>query len=174
MIKLFVPKMYIRNYKSLNLMKLKESGIKVLLCDIDNTLAPHDISLPDEDVAAFRDKVRSYGMELVLISNNTKKRVSLFAAHLGVSYYASSLKPLPYVYRKIKKRYQVKYEEIALLGDQLITDMSGANYLGIYPILSAPLVERDIHFTKINRIIERVLFKSLKNKGYLSKGEYYD
>lgn len=174
MIKLFVPRMYIENYKSLNLYKLQELGIKVLLCDIDNTLAPYDVSVANEDVIEFIQNVRKCGMELILISNNTNKRVSLFAKGLNVAYYASSFKPLPYVYRRICKDFEISCKEMALLGDQLITDMSGANYLGIYSILSSPLEKRDIHFTKVNRILEMILFKIMENKGFLSKGEYYD
>ena len=56
--KLFTPDWYIRSYRNLDLERLVQSGIRVLVCDIDNTLVAHDVAEPDEAVIAFVQSVK--------------------------------------------------------------------------------------------------------------------
>lgn len=70
MLKLFTPNYYIRKYTSLRPEFLKEKGIKLLVCDIDNTLVPHDVALPDEEAKSFLKKMQEAGIRVVFISNN--------------------------------------------------------------------------------------------------------
>ena len=62
--------------------------------------------------------------------------------------------------------------EIAVLGDQLLTDMLGANRIGFYTILTNPVAKKDLTCTKINRVFENMVYKILKFQGKLVKGEY--
>lgn len=174
MIKIFLPKMYVRNYQCLNLEKLKNHGIKVLICDIDNTLSPHDEAKPTSAAIAFVNKAKELGFNVAIVSNNTKDRVSKFCEDLDVYYVYSAKKPLPFAFMKIKKHFNVQSCEMAMFGDQLLTDMAGANISGLFTILTSPLVIRDIAITKFNRKFENKIFEILASKKLLVKGEYYE
>ncbi|MGL5977691.1 MAG: YqeG family HAD IIIA-type phosphatase [Erysipelotrichaceae bacterium] len=174
MLSKFYPNVYVERYTALNVEKLKQQGITLLLCDIDNTLVAHDEALPNEEVIAFVQRVQAAGIAIVLVSNNKLKRVQTFAEALGLPYYAFAKKPLKQTYRQILKDLQVEPKHIAAFGDQLLTDVLGANRMGIYPMLTKPLVIRDLNVTKINRSLENFVFFLLKRTHALSKGEYYD
>lgn len=174
MIKLFVPKVYVKSFKLLSLAKLKEKGIKVLICDIDNTLAPHDMAKPSEEAIKFLEEAKALGFKVAVASNNTKERVATFCEGLDVFYSYSSLKPLPFVYFKVARHFGVSTSQMAMLGDQLLTDMLGANLARVFTVLSSPLVLRDIPITKMNRKVENIVYSQLEKKNLLKKGDYFE
>lgn len=175
MLKLFTPNYYIRKYTSLRPEFLKEKGIKLLVCDIDNTLVPHDVNLPDEEVKRFLKKIQEAGIRVVFISNNVEERVKTFVDGCELEnpiYYHFACKPLPFSYRKMVKNMSVQRKEVAVLGDQLMTDMLGANMMRFFTILTAPIVQRDLSFTKFNRVFEKIVFFLLEKSGKLKRGEF--
>lgn len=172
MLGLFTPNYYIHKFNALRPQYLLDHGIKVLICDIDNTLVAHDEAVPDEEVLVFLSSVKEAGIQIVFISNNVEERVATFAKGLGFPFYAFALKPLPITYWKMLKEQKVKKKEVAVLGDQLMTDILGANFVGLHTILTAPVVERDLACTKVNRKFENMVFARLKKKQRLTKGEY--
>lgn len=170
--KLFTPNYYIHRYDALRVDVLKEQHITLLLCDIDNTLVPHDIAIPDNDVLIFLKGIQDAGIRIIFISNNVEERVMRFAEHLDIDCYPFAMKPLSKTYRRILKDTNVNKKQVAMLGDQMMTDMLGANLMGFYTILTAPVVERDLKCTKINRMFENMVFTVLKRMGRLKKGEF--
>lgn len=172
MLKLFTPDYYIHSYAALRVQHLKEHHIHLLVCDIDNTLVPHDVAVPDEKAKRFIQGIQDAGIKVVFISNNVEERVATFAEGLGADVYPFAMKPLPKTYWKMLKEQGVDKREVAVLGDQLMTDILGANIVGLYTILTAPVVTRDLSFTKFNRIFENIVFKLLRISGRLCKGEF--
>lgn len=171
--KLFTPHIYIKNYQELRSDVLLKHGIKVLVCDIDNTLVAHDCALPDAQVKAFIQRIQDAGIQVVLVSNNVKERVERFAQELNVRTYPFARKPLPHSYRQMMRDAHCDAKEIAVLGDQLLTDMLGANHMGFFTILTTPVAQRDLRVTKLNRIVEHMIFWLLAKQGKLYKGVYY-
>ncbi len=171
--KFFLPDTYAESVFSVNLDALKEKGIQLILCDIDNTLVAHDDPHPDSRAKAFMNKVHLAGMDFLLISNNRKKRVSAFAEKCGAKYYYSSLKPLKRQYRRILKEQSVKSSEVAVIGDQLLTDILGGKRMGFYTVLTSPLYTKDIVYTKVNRFAESIIYLIFERQGKLKRGEYY-
>ncbi len=172
--KLFTPDIYIRSYRDLKPERLVKSGIRLLVCDIDNTLVAHDEAVPNEDVKAFIQTAKDAGLCVVLVSNNVKERVDVFAQDLDVKTYPFARKPLSFTYRKMMRDAKCQPNEIAVLGDQLLTDMLGANHMGFCTILTTPVAQRDLRVTKVNRIFENMVFEVLRIQGKLRKGVYYD
>ena len=72
------------------------------------------------------------------------------------------------------EKFSYKPTEIAAVGDQLITDIYGANKLDITSILVNPLTSKDYYVTILNRIIERFIFNKLNKKELFLKGKYYE
>lgn len=172
--KKFLPNKYYKSIFYVNFEKLKEEGIKVIACDLDNTLVPHYEKVPDEKVHELIAKIKQLGFIFVILSNNKEVRVKTFASALNVDYYFASRKPLKKNFIKLFKHYQVMPEQVCLIGDQFMTDVWGANRLGVTSVYVEPLAEKDIIYTKFNRFFERRV-KAVLNKQELFKdGEYYE
>ncbi|MCR0328881.1 YqeG family HAD IIIA-type phosphatase [[Clostridium] innocuum] len=172
MLKLFTPDYYIHSFAALRPQYLKEHGIRLLVCDIDNTLVPHDVAVPDEKAVRFIRGMQKAGIRVVFISNNVEERVMTFAKGLDADCYPFAMKPLPKTYWKMLKEQGVEKQEVAVIGDQLMTDILGANLVGLHTVLTAPVVTRDLSFTKFNRFFESIVFQLLQKTGRLRKGEF--
>lgn len=98
---IFAPDYYVQSFKTLNIRKLHEMGIQLLLCDIDNTLVAYDEEVPSQDVVDFIHKLKMNGIEVVLCSNSPSSRGKNFGKHLPVSKtYPFSCKPFPFVLKR--------------------------------------------------------------------------
>ena len=83
---------------------LASRGIKALLIDIDNTLAPYEVAEPDERISAWFKMLRESGISATLVSNNDRERVELFNRTLGLPYYYKSGKPFA---KNLKRLWQL-------------------------------------------------------------------
>ena len=134
----------------------KKEGIKALLFDIDNTLVPHDAPA-DERSRGLMESLRHKGFRLGLVSNNREPRVRQFAEGCGgMEYSYLSAKPKPDGYLELCSRLSAKPGETLFFGDQLFTDIWGANNAGIRSILVEPLDKStDIPRIRIKRWLEK-------------------
>lgn len=172
--KYFVPDIYQKSVFAINYNKLWKSGIKCLIFDLDNTLASIKEDLPNKKVKELFVELNEIGFKIIIMSNSGKERVEPFKDHLNVDAACKSFKPLKNKYRKILKTYGLKDIEIAAVGDQLLTDIFGANRMGFTSILVNPLSEEDFKATRINRIIEKKLYRMFAKKGIFEIGKYHD
>ena len=169
----FIPDIYQKNIYDIDYKKLKEQGIRCLLFDLDNTLVPVKEDLPTKKVKdLFLHLEKDF--KVIIISNSNRKRLTPFKEGLNVDVAFSAKKPLKKKYLKIMDMYKFKEYEIAAIGDQLLTDIQGANRVGITSILINPIGDYEKFGTRINRFIERFIYKKLKRKNILVKGTYYE
>lgn len=150
---------YINNYQEFDYKLYASLGYNTLLLDIDNTLSPFYVEEPDDEIINFINILKENGFEVIIISNNTKDRVSKYVNKLNCKYYYMSLKPLIFTYLRIIKENNLDKSKIICLGDQLVTDILGGNILGLYTIYTKPIVNKDNFSGKITRSIERTIFK---------------
>ena len=148
-------------------------GIRCLIFDLDNTIALIDQKKVDAKTKRlFKDLKKDF--RLVIISNSNQKRVEPYSKMLDCDFVASALKPLGYGYRKIKKKYHLKKEEMAMIGDQLVTDIFGGNRMTGCTVLVDPMGKKDLKITTFNRYIERKIFYHFEKTNKMKKGEYYE
>ncbi|CAM3444635.1 YqeG family HAD IIIA-type phosphatase [Hydrogenibacillus schlegelii] len=136
---------------------LRRAGIRGLIVDLDNTLVPWNSA---EETAEALDGVRRLidaGFRIVIASNNRSPRVGRIAERLGVRAVSFAKKPLPLGLRQAFRWLELPKEAVAVVGDQLLTDVLGGKLLGVRTILVRPLVETDGWATRVNRLIERRL-----------------
>lgn len=172
---LLKPKYYVSNFEHISIERLKANGIKLLLCDIDNTLVSYDEKHPSKSVVDFIEKVKSEGIEVALCSNASKVRATRFSKDLNVSKtYYLSMKPLGHNFKKAMRLHNLKANQVALIGDQMFTDILGGNLAGLYTILTAPIAVKDRGVTKINRFFENIVYRFLEKKGDFKRGEFDD
>lgn len=119
---------------------LAASGIRFLMADLDNTLIPYSVALPDEALRRWLEGLHAYGVTLFLLSNSRKAtRVPNFATALGIPYLCHAGKPKRSGYRKAMADHGMAAGESAMVGDQIFTDVLGANRTGIRSILVEPI-----------------------------------
>lgn len=173
MIKRFLPNVYSESIFTINYDNLKKKGIKCLLFDLDNTISPaKEVKFYSETKNLINKLKKDF--KIILFSNNFPKRVSKFGDYYSVDIECLSLKPFTYKYRHILRKYGFKSNEVASIGDQLLTDIQGGNKMKITTILVNPISEIDETETLLNRQIEKKIFKIFEEKDYLKKGRYYD
>lgn len=174
MIEVFKPDMYQKSIYTIDYKKLKNLGIKCLLFDLDNTLIPKGVNTPSRKMKDLVEKLKDMGFKVILFSNSSKKKLTPFKEILEVDCAASAAKPSKNKYKKILKEYRFSENEVAMIGDQLLTDILGGNKVGIYTILVNPIGKKELIFTKFNRTIEKFLLWRLKRRGLLELNKYYD
>ena len=174
MIELFKPDMYIKDIYSINYDKLMNIGIKCILFDLDNTLVPSFKNKPTRKVKDLVEKLKDMGFKVIIFSNSNKKRLTPFKNVLEVDCSHSSKKPFSKKFKKVLKEYKYNQSEVAIVGDQIVTDIFGGNRVGIFTILIKPINEKELLFTKFNRMIERKIIRKLERRNIFKKGEYYE
>ena len=169
----FIPDVYSQSIYTINYKKLKKNGIKCLLFDLDNTLASYKTMEPSRKVKDLFSLL-SNDFKIIIISNSGKNRLRPFKEKLNVDVAFNSHKPFKKKYQKIMELYHFKVNEIACIGDQLLTDILGANRMGFTSILVNPISKKDYFLTKINRFLEKFIYQYFTSHGLFKKGEYYE
>ena len=174
MIEKFMPDIYQKSIYYINYDKLYKKGIRLLLFDLDNTITPSHVNKPTKRLKKLFDELKDKGFKIIIVSNSTKHRIEPFKNELMVDACAFSLKPRKDKYVYIMDKFKYKHTEIASIGDQLITDIYGANRLDITSILVNPLSEKDYTVTLFNRLLERIIFNKLEKKDVFIRGKYFE
>lgn len=169
------PNIFVKDISQIDIHSLKVNGTKLIVCDLDNTLVPHFSKFPNKFVYQFLDKIKREGIKIVIASNNSKKRVNNFVSKLNqLSYEIDSLanckKPLLGKIKKYIRNKGYDFHDIAIIGDQFITDVFLANRLKAKSILVLPMVDpnRTYNTNFFIRILEKYIYKNLQH-GNLSK-----
>ncbi len=170
---IFIPDVYQKSIYTINYKKLKKNGIKCLLFDLDNTIAPYKVNEPDVKVKELFARLEE-DFKVIIISNSPKNRIRPFKEKLNVDCAYSSRKPFKTKYKKILEIYNFEIDEVACIGDQILTDILGANRMGFTSILVNRVAKYETIFTKFNRFFEGFILKNLAKKNILVSGEYYD
>lgn len=119
---------------------LARQGIRLLLADLDNTLVPYGVPLPDERLKAWRDDLAAHGVTLFVLSNNRhESRPRIFSEGLEVPYIGHAGKPKTPSFYQAMEQMGVTKEQTAIIGDQVFTDVLGGNRAGVTTILVRPI-----------------------------------
>lgn len=174
----FKPSTYVNSILDIDLEELKNQGIKLIICDLDNTLVPHFRKFPTNSSIKFIEDVKKHQFKFVIISNNSEKRVKFFAEKLGIKedYIANAKKPFPKKTKKfLEEKFEGKYKnsEIVIIGDMIITDIFVANILRINSILVPPLLEPEKFMNKILSFTEKKVFKKLSRENLITTKPNY-
>lgn len=161
---LLYPDYYFHRIWDLEPVWLRDHNIKVLLLDVDNTLTTHNNPEVPIEVMQWLQKVKTAGIRLLILSNNKAKRVAPFAKKLGVGYIANAAKPLGIGVLRAMKRLKADRNYLAMVGDQLFTDVLCAKSAGVISILVEPIEKEPYLFLRLKRRLERVVLQNF-NKG---------
>lgn len=153
------PKYYCDRITDIKVDFLKENNIKGLILDVDNTMLDTRLNMV-EGLLEWHEKIVKAGIKTMIVSNSNKKeKLDSISGKLNVEYIRLATKPLKRGFIKAQKMLQIPFENIAAIGDQIFTDVIGANRCNIYSILVKPINEEDIWITKWKRPIEEKIVK---------------
>ena len=157
---IFYPKSYFNNVLEIDNNFLSKNNIKAIFLDIDNTILDADNNML-EGLEDWVKNLQMQGIKFCIVSNtNKKEKAERMSKILDVPYIYFAKKPLKFGFKKAKKIvHEENNENIAVIGDQVLTDVLGANRCKMYSILVAPIKNKDIWVTKFNRLIEKQILK---------------
>ena len=164
---LLVPDCMFDKFDDITPEFLMSNGIKALLIDIDNTLAPYEQPVPDERIKNWFTSLDNAGIKASLVSNNHSDRVELFNRDLGLPAYPDCGKPKTANLLIAIDKMGATLENTASIGDQLLTDALAAHRLGIPAYIVPPIKDKKNLFFRFKRWIEKPYVKKyykLNNK----------
>lgn len=144
--------------------QLQNNGIKAVLVDLDNTLIAWNNPSGTPEMLQWLAQLKHADIPVVVVSNNTKKRVSAVAEQFGIDYVSDAKKPTKIGLSKALNKLALQPNEVVMIGDQLLTDVLGGYLMGMKTVLVKPIVDHDMLATKINRKIERVIKRQLSKQ----------
>lgn len=134
MFKKFYPYEYVESVFKIDYNKLYDKGYRGLIFDIDNTLVHHGDDSTKEVDELFKT-IQNIGFKTLLLSNNNEERIQRFIKNIDTLYICDAEKPKTDNYFKAVEMLGIKKEEAVFIGDQVFTDILGANNSGMANIL---------------------------------------
>ncbi len=147
----------------------EEQEIRYLVADLDNTLDSAYSDMPRNEAFLLKDELRKRNIELIVISNNNRKRVEPYCRKLGVRYLASAQKFRKGRILKFLETNHIPLNECLFVGDQVFTDRIYVNRLKGRLILTEPLVKKDQFFTRFIRRYDMYKRRKWKKKNILGQ-----
>jgi HAD superfamily phosphatase (TIGR01668 family) len=156
---LFLPTKIFKIITDITVEDLKSLGISSLLIDVDNTLSTHHGTVLVDGLTEWLSVMRENNINLIVVSNSKKARIKPFAGRIGLPFVSLACKPLPFGYAKAIDMLGVKSKSVAIIGDQIFTDILGAKMYGIKSLLVRPQRLEDGWSFKVRRYFERKILK---------------
>ena len=157
----FYPDEYCDSAYEIDYKKLYDEGCRGVIYDIDNTLVPQDAPADDKSRALLKDLL-AMGYGVVLLSNNKEPRVKMFCdgcEGLDVKYIANAGKPLTKSYVQSMEIMGTDLSNTIFVGDQLFTDIYGANRAKVRSFLVKPIDPKEEPQIVFKRKLEKIVLK---------------
>ncbi len=159
---MFKPTFAFVTITDVNIEFLQKHNIKGLILDLDNTLTTHDNPIPAEKVTEWIENMKKNCIKMMIVSNNYSERVAPFAKLLKLDFVARGRKPLTTGFNKARNIMELDYKNIAIVGDQIFTDIVGANVIGVKTIYVKPIQLEKTAFFKFKRKLEKFFLKKIE------------
>ena len=164
----FYPYEYINSVFVIDYEKIFRKGFRAVIFDIDMTLVPHgEDSTPEVD-ALFKN-IQAAGLKTLLLTNNDEARVKRFIKNIDTLYICDAEKPNPAAYLQAVELLGIKRNEAIFIGDQIFTDILGANKAGIANILVKYVTAYEETNIGIRRRLEKIILKLYSLSSYKNR-----
>jgi HAD superfamily phosphatase (TIGR01668 family) len=159
----FYPTEYVESSYEIDYEKLYKNGYRGIIFDIDNTLVEHGADASEHAVALIK-RLKKIGFEVCLISNNKEDRVKRFNQDIKIKYIFNAHKPSIKNYLKAMEYMNTNKSNTIFVGDQIFTDVYGANRAGITSYLVKPIGKKEEIQIVIKRLLERIVLSFYRRK----------
>ncbi len=168
-----IPNMYAKDVYSIDYDYFLDRKLEYLIFDIDNTILPvNDIKVSKRLIELF-DRLSNDDFKILILSNNNKERVVPVASKLKVDYLFKAGKPEAISFDRALDILKAKKENAVMIGDQMLSDIKGANEYGIYSVLVDPVSNKYDIKTGTSRILQNIMTKRLEKRKIFKIGNYY-
>ena len=123
---------------------LASRGVRWLLMDFDNTIVPYTTDEPTPEMLRWLRAMQASQVKLCIVSNSKRPRVVLFAEKYGLDCITHAKKPFSRGIRAAQARFGFRADEAALVGDQIYTDVLGANCAGLTSVLVSAICNHNL------------------------------
>ena len=160
----YIPNYVYKTIYDIDFDTLYASGKRIILSDLDNTIAGYDELEASEKCIEWNKILKEQGFKIYLVSNNNDTRIKKFSIKFYIDGYLSKArKPFTKRLEKFLKENNIKKEEVISIGDQIVTDIVGFNSLGVDTILVKTINQKKQKwYTKINRSREKRILRKIK------------
>lgn len=159
------PNIYLSKVEDITIETLIKNKIKLLILDVDNTLIDYYKNLSESTINWVKE-MKGQGIKLYILSNtNNKEKVETVAKKLDIQYKNFAMKPLKRGFKYVQKETNINPDNIAVVGDQIFTDVLGGNRSNMFTILVDPIDDKkDYWYTAWKRPIENKIKNKYKTK----------
>ncbi len=134
-----VPDLMLDSIYDLSPSDLAARGIRFVILDIDNTVAPYTVHTADRRLVDWAERLKAEKLELYVLSNNTGERPERFSSALGLPFRKKAWKPFTKNAKAVIAERGYLARETAFIGDQIYTDVCCAKWCGAYAVLVRPI-----------------------------------
>lgn len=159
----FYPKEYYDSTYHIDFQAFYEKGYRAVLFDVDNTLVEHDAPA-DERAKNLIKHLKEIGYGVCFVSNNDEARVKSFNDAVGASYVYKAGKPSAKGYIRAMEKLGTNKDNTLFVGDQIFTDIWGANHAKLYSILVQPIAKQEEIQIVLKRIPEKWVLHSYRKR----------
>ena len=157
---LLTPHLCVESVLDISAEGLKSLNIQWLLLDVDSTLKRYREEMPGTAITAWVSRIREAGIGVCLFSNGGKQRIAKIAEKLDVPFVSKACKPLPLRCGTAIEYLKARWEQTALVGDQIFADVLAGRLAGLRTILVRPMhPEDEPRYTRIKRPLESRLLR---------------
>lgn len=135
----FIPDVLVDKLTDVTPQLLKAHGITFLMLDFDNTIVPYTTNEPTPEMEAWLSNMAQSEIGICVVSNSKRERVVKFCKARGINCITHAKKPFSKGILQCKERFALDLSHTALAGDQIYTDVLGANCAGARSILVTPI-----------------------------------
>lgn len=158
-----VPDETVRRVEELDPARLAAEGIAGLILDLDDTLVCAADPLATDGVCQWVESARAHLKVVILSNNHRHHRVAPVARQLSVPFILRAFKPLRSGFRRALELLDLSAEQVAVVGDQVFTDVLGGRRLGARTILVTPLSPHERRWARrLMRRLERTVLSGVQ------------
>lgn len=161
MLRKFYPTEYVDSAYQIDFERMYKQGYRGVIFDIDNTLVPHGAPA-DARARELFAHLKKLGFRCCLLSNNKESRVQMFNQSIKVQYIFKAHKPWTANYKKAMRLLKTNKDNTLFVGDQIFTDIWGANLSGMRTILVKPINPKEEIQIVLKRYPEKIVLHYYK------------
>lgn len=146
---------------------IRALGAKVIAIDADNTSSFDGTTIPLDGSGEWIENMQKEGFPVYLVSNAKTERAKVLSDGYGIPVVGFAMKPMPFGYLRVAMAEKVGRKDVLMIGDQLFTDILGANIAGAKSIYVRPYEKerRAVVSYTIKRSLESFYFMMLRLVG---------
>lgn len=160
--RLIKPDEFYSDLLQIDFSSFASRGYKLVLIDIDNTLARHGAREGDDYAREATRRVLAAGLACQIISNANPRRAGQYAGSLDLPFTASARKPSTRALRTACLEHGASARETIMIGDQLLTDVAAARRAGCHAILVRPRFRHEALNVRVKRLFEKIALHRFK------------